>query len=123
MVFLRDLCLAEYEKGNYVLVGGDWNQCPPNFQYDSLMPGRTQGYTQTNIANDYYPADWVWAYDATTATNRKVRTKYEKGVTFETIIDFYLVSPNIKVTTVKGIPQDFAFSDHQPIYLEIELLK
>ena len=25
--FLRDLALKEYEKGNYVLLGGDWNMC------------------------------------------------------------------------------------------------
>lgn len=27
--YLRDLALAEYAKGNYVVLGGDWNQCPP----------------------------------------------------------------------------------------------
>src|SRR5207249_144599 len=29
MAFLKDLLLKEYEKGNYIIVGGDWNQCPP----------------------------------------------------------------------------------------------
>src|SRR5690606_33678797 len=32
MAFLRELFLEEYGKGNYVLAGGDWNQCPPYFR-------------------------------------------------------------------------------------------
>ncbi len=119
--YLRDLALKEYEKGNYVVLGGDWNQCPPNFRFDSFMPGNTQGYLQGNIPTGFFPDDWVYAYDPSTPTNRKSRDPYRKGETFETLIDFFLVSPNIRVITVKGIPQGFMFSDHQPVWLEIEI--
>lgn len=123
MAFLRELFLREYEKGNYVVVGGDWNQCPPYFRYDSFMPGKTQGYTQINIAAEFLPEGWQWVYDASTPTNRKTRSPYKAGESFVTLIDFFLISPNVQVLSVKTIAQDFQFSDHQPVWMEVKLLK
>lgn len=120
--YLRDLALAEYAKGNYVVLGGDWNQCPPYFRFDAFMPDNAQGYRQGNVPPDFFPEDWVFGYDATVPTNRKARDPYQKGKTFETLIDFFLVSPNVQVKTVKGINQDFQFSDHQPVWMEVALL-
>ncbi len=121
MGFLRELCLREYENGNYVVAGGDWNLVPPYFEFDSFMPGRTQGYFQYGIEADFLPADWLWVYDPRVPSNRKIRDTYQVGTTFITLIDFYLVSPNLKVKMVKGLNLDFQFSDHQPVYMEVEL--
>lgn len=121
MEYFQDVVLEEYEKGNYVIAGGDWNQCPPNFQFDKFMPGDTKGFIQYNIAPDFLPADWTWAFDASVPTNRKVPTVYKKGESFITLIDFFVVSPNIEVREVRGIDLDFQASDHQPVYLEVEL--
>jgi endonuclease/exonuclease/phosphatase family metal-dependent hydrolase len=122
MVFLQELFLREYAKGNYVIAGGDWNQCPPFFAYDRFMPGQGQGYEQQNVNPDLLPADWQWVYDPTVPTNRKVSDPFVKGQTFVTLIDFFLVSPNIRVTKARGIDLGFQFSDHQPVWMEVELL-
>ncbi len=119
--YLRDLAQTEYTKGNYVVIGGDWNQCPPFFRFDHFMPGNTQGYLQGNIPDDFFPEDWHFAYDPSNPTNRKCRDPYQKGKTFETLIDFFLVSPNVRIRSVKGIPQNFQFSDHQPVWMEVQL--
>ncbi|MCB0638774.1 MAG: endonuclease/exonuclease/phosphatase family protein, partial [Lewinella sp.] len=121
MNFLQEYVQQEYEAGHHVIVGGDWNQCPPYFPFDTFMPGKTQGYTQLNITPEYLPEGWHWLYDATTPTNRKVFQPYDKDATFRTIIDFFLISPNIKAKRVKAIDQGFQYSDHQPVYLEVEL--
>lgn len=120
--YLRTLALAEYEKGNYVVLGGDWNQCPPFFRFDQFMPGNSQGYVQGNIPGDFFPTDWRFAYDPTVPTNRKCSDPYQKGKTFETLIDYFLVSPNVVVRTIKGINQGFQFSDHQPVWIEVTLI-
>ncbi len=119
--YLRELALAEYQKGNYVVLGGDWNQCPPNFRFDTFMAGNNQGYSQGNVPVDFFPEDWQYAYDPTVPTNRKARDPFVYGKTFVTLIDFFLVSPNLSIRTVKGISQEFRFSDHQPVYVELEL--
>ena len=122
MAYLRDFALAAYEKGDYVVIGGDWNQCPPFFRFDGFMPGNTDGYTQINIDPEFLPADWQWIYDPTIPTNRKTRKPFQAGKTFITVIDFFLISPNIQVRNVKCLDQQFRFSDHQPVWMEVELL-
>jgi endonuclease/exonuclease/phosphatase family metal-dependent hydrolase len=120
--YLRDLALAEFAAGNYVVLGGDWNQCPPHFRFDTFMPGKAQGYSQGNLPPDFFPEGWTFAYDPTVPTNRKARDTYQKGKTFETLIDFFLVSPNVQIQRVKGIDQGFQFSDHQPVWMRVRLL-
>ena len=120
--FLRELLLEEYEKGNYVIAGGDWNQCPPFFPFDRFMPGRGAKYEQQNIDPEMMPGNWKWVYDPTVPTNRKVGDLFEKGHTFVTLIDFFLISPNIRVKRARGIDLNFQFSDHQPVWMQVELL-
>lgn len=121
MVFLREFLLAEYELGNYVVAGGDWNLCPPFFEFDSFMPGMAGDYTQINIEPDWLPASWNWIYDTTIPTNRKTRSPYQPGKSFITLIDFFLISPNLQALTVKNLDLQFRYSDHQPVYLEVKL--
>ena len=61
---------------------------------------------------------WEWVYDANVPTNRKVTEAYKRDETFTTIIDFYLVSPNINIEITQGVDLDFKYADHQPVYIE-----
>src|SRR5690606_17912604 len=45
MAFIKDYLLKEYDKGNYIVVGGDWNQSPPGFDKN----------TYTKRGDDYAP--------------------------------------------------------------------
>lgn len=121
MEYLKKVLLAEYEKGNYVVVGADWNQCPPNFAYDSFAKNNAEDYYQSNIAEDFMPQGWQWTFDKNHPTNRKLSAPYDNQKTFTTLIDFYLVSPNVEVEMVETINTDFQFSDHQPVKLKIKL--
>lgn len=114
--YLKNFVSTEYEKGNYIMVGGDWNQCPPQF---------TPGYTNqpfdtlllSYIPTTYLPG-WQWAYDNETPTNRRVDKPYKKGVSRTTVIDFYLLSPNLKALDVNTLDINFNSSDHQPVILK-----
>jgi endonuclease/exonuclease/phosphatase family metal-dependent hydrolase len=119
MALLKELLLSEYGKGNYVVVGGDWNQCPPNFDYQHFGKDEDNSYVQLNIDKDFLPADWTWAFDPNTPTNRKLATTYEPGSTFVTLIDFFLVSPNLTVEKVEGINMGFKNSDHQAVKMRV----
>lgn len=121
MAFLRALFLAEYKAGNYVIAGGDWNQCPPHFPANRFHPNAETDGLPINIDPTFMPSDWTWAYDPTTPTNRNVGDAYEKGQTLTTIIDFFLISPNLRLKSIKAIDHQFQFSDHQPVVLEVEV--
>jgi endonuclease/exonuclease/phosphatase family metal-dependent hydrolase len=121
--FLRKLALEEFKKGNYVIAGGDWNTCPPFLPFDKFMPGKAPvGWSGQNMDSGLFPSDWHWIYDPTVPTNRDNDRPYAPQKTFVTLIDYFLVSPNVKVRKVKGINQNFRFSDHQAVWMEVELL-
>lgn len=121
MAYLKTFITSEYEAGNYVVVGGDWNQCPPGFELMTFAREAEQENIGSNIEFDYLPEDWRWIYDPTVATNRKLAYAYDPSKTFTTVIDFYLVSPNVQVTEVKGVQLNFQHSDHQPVYMKVKL--
>ncbi|HXH18315.1 MAG TPA: endonuclease/exonuclease/phosphatase family protein [Chitinophagales bacterium] len=120
MDFMKGLLLKEFEQGNYVIAGGDWNQCPPGFDYQHFGKDEDGSCKQLNVPADYIPG-WRWAFDSNTPSNRKLAAPYEKGKTFVTLIDFYLVSPNVTLLEVKGVNLDFRNSDHQPVWMKVKL--
>lgn len=111
MEFLKEYLTTEYHKGNYIIVGGDWNQFPPGIKkyQDEYDLNKT-----TLIPSDYIPQDWTWAVDYNTPTNRSLEAPLNDK-SRKAIIDFYLVSPNIKVLNVNTINLGFKHSDHQPV--------
>ena len=122
MDFLKEFAMAQYLSGNYVIVGGDWNQCPPNFEFDKFKPKSGYGgFMPPAMSFDYFPADWLWAYDPYSPTNRHVETPLNEN-TFKTLIDFYLLSPNIQLIKIKTHNMNFEYSDHQPVLMSVKLV-
>ena len=119
MEYLKTFLKEEYKNGNYIVVAGDWNQCPPNF-IPKFKENIMDTVVKTDIPSDYLPK-WTWLYDNTLPTNRRVSAPYKKGKTLTTVIDFLLLSPNIKGVSVKNINVGFKFSDHQPVKAKIRL--
>ena len=121
MDYMKNILLDFYSKGDYVIAGGDWNQCPhgfePQFNGD-VFDTKDLIY----IDKDYPDTGWTWAYDPTIPTNRRVMIPYEKGKTSTTLIDYFLCSPNIQVEKVNGRVLGFEYSDHQPVEIQIKLL-
>ena len=123
MGYLRERVLADYAAGHYVVVGGDWNQTPPGFNWFGLNPTVEETILPVGISFDFLPPGWAWAYDPTTATVRKSDESYDAHRSERSVIDFFLCSPNVRIRRVKGLNQEFQFSDHQPVYLQAELLR
>ncbi len=123
LTVLKNRILSEYESGNYVVVGGDWNKLPQDFDKENNLITEPIQNTFKSINKNFLPEEWYWAYGNKYPTNRALNKKYEKGKTRVSIIDFFVVSPNIEVIEVKTIPLGFENSDHQPVYLKIKLMK
>jgi hypothetical protein len=120
LALIKKKAIEEYSKGNYVIIGGDWNQNPP--RYDStLIIGNTGSNIPPSIGEELLPENWQWVYQPSLPSNRDVSKSYSKGNSKTTIIDFFLLSPNIEVLSNKTIDAGFENADHQPIYLKVKL--
>ena len=121
MALTKKLMLAEYAKGNYVVLGGDWNIAPPDFNVHKWEKEKLLDrlYTLNNDSN-YIPG-WKYVADENTPSNRKNDHAYDPKTTYTTVIDYFFVSPNIEVEEVKGIDAQFKYSDHNPVRMKIRL--
>ncbi len=120
LAFTKEILLEEYAKGNYVVLGGDWNIAPPGFDAHAFAKEPETDYARTNADADYIEG-WSYAFDSTVATNRKNKTAFNAEKTFTTIIDYFFVSPNVEVETVQGIDLGFKSCDHQPVMMKVRL--
>ena len=125
MTYLKGFLLAEYEKGNYVVVGGDWNQNPPGVSNDqvSIAAGvlPSTSYQPSQIDEKFMPGNWQWVFDPTVPTSRSLVDVLDYGRTSVALIDYYLISPNIEAIEVKGFNLKFQYSDHNPVMMNIRL--
>lgn len=115
---LLSLMREEYEKGNFVIAGGDFNQSFPDTteryplrDADTYKPGQLDSLT----------GDWRYAYDESTATCRLLDAPYSADSQLY-VIDGYIVSPNVQVDRVETLDEGFVYSDHNPVLLEVTLL-
>ncbi|MBN2727946.1 MAG: endonuclease/exonuclease/phosphatase family protein [Bacteroidales bacterium] len=122
MQFLKSFLLDWASRGNYVMVGGDWNANPPGFDTLAINNGDKVYFAGQSVDSDFMPQGWQWVYDPSMPTNRDVASPYFKGQTKTTLIDYFLCSPNIEVHKVKTLDEGFAVSDHNPVYLNVTFL-
>lgn len=120
---VREMVLADYEAGAYVVVGGDWNQLPPGFNWFSLNPTVESIELPKTIAHDFMPPGWKWAYDPSTATVRESDKPYDGHTNRLSLIDYFLVSPNLRIIGARGIDNGFTYSDHHPVTVKLEFLR
>jgi len=123
MAVTKALVEAEYAQGNYVVIGGDWNIAPPDFNVHKWEKEKNKDplYEMNNEPN--YIQGWKYASDNNTPSNRKNNHAFDPTTTFTTVIDYFYVSPNISVVEVKGIDAGFKYSDHNPVKMTIKLDK
>jgi endonuclease/exonuclease/phosphatase family metal-dependent hydrolase len=121
MAYLKELMLRLHGDGHHVIVGGDWNHAPPGvnagtFPHRAEVPKWFQ-----QVPGDWTPAGWQWAYDTAVPSLRATNKPYVKGENFITVVDGFLVGPEIKIRSVSTTDLGFVNTDHHPVHLEITL--
>ncbi len=138
---LNDFISSCYENGDYVIVGGDFNHDlltnNPEYNYNSVL--RVFG----NVLKD---PDWVAPYFDETGksplvegfkvvasdnvpTCRNNDIEWNPNHTYKCVVDGFIVSENIEIVTHFNVEtkggnlglDGFAYSDHQPAYMEFKL--
>ena len=124
---LKNFLQAEYDKGNYVIAGGDFNQTFSNVD-TSAYPIHNEipdVWTPGSIDVNDIGSDFQCLMDNTNPTCRSLDKPYKN---LENIADFqyytidgFIVSNNVKVNSINTYSAGFAASDHNPVGLNITI--
>lgn len=128
---LNAVLSEEYDKGNYVVAGGDFNHCliADNFESDEKAfeyfesKQKTPDWVKGSVLHqNELAAGLKLVASMNEATCRGADIPYEKGVNFVTVIDGFIVSENVEVTSCKTVDTQYAYSDHNPVKMRFKLL-
>ena len=120
---LLDLLTAEYEKGNYVIAGGDFNQTFPG-ALDAFPVQDPSLWTPGVLEEDVLPEGWRFACDLSVPSCRLLNHPYDpdpEGNQFY-VIDGFILSPNVRLDSVETLDEQFQYTDHNPVSLRVTLL-
>lgn len=115
----------EYEAGNYVVCGGDFNH---DFTGDSVPyfnNGSEERFTWCQpFPDDILPAGFVKCTDYAEGmipSTRNTDIPYSED-SFTVTLDGFIVSDNVRYNYVQTVDSGFTYSDHNPVVLRFELL-
>lgn len=119
---LMEFLTSEYEKGNYVIAGGDFNQTFPG-ALDAFPIKDTDLWTPGVLEGSILPEGWQFAYDLETPSCRLLNQPYnpDSPETQFYVIDGFILSPNVELKSVETIDAQFTYTDHNPVRLEVTL--
>ena len=120
---LLDDMTAEYEKGNYIICGGDFNK---DLLGDSSryfgVPG--QEYTWAHpVPAELFNDLPLTLVSGTNAPSCRIADAPYNPQQFVLTVDGFIVSDNVQVLDVSVIDTGFTYSDHNPTQLTFTLLQ
>lgn len=120
---LKDILQKEYEAGNYVIAGGDFNQTFSNVDMTNF-PVLGDNWQAGIIDVNDFGEDFTLIMDDSQASCRLLDKPF-RGADPESVqyyvIDGFIVSNNISINEMSTIPLQYENSDHNPIVMNITL--
>ena len=119
----------EYDKGNYVICGGDFNHNLRGGD-DDKAPTWAQPFPMETLPDGFH---FGFLKDENGKSDPKVNIEhnscrdanepYNPDTTFTVLADGFLVSDNIEVTYYESVDTQYTYSDHDPVLMEFRLLE
>lgn len=123
---LIEIATQEYNAGNYVICGGDFNKDLLGNSGDVFGVKAKEFYSWAQpIPEGTIPDNFTITagYNAQNPvpTTRYADIPYEKGVSYCAAIDGFLVSPNVTIVKSEALDFGFANTDHNPVIITFML--
>lgn len=103
-----------HAQGKAVVIGGDWNMMLADTAFPHTSAEEALFWV-FRLPENELPPGWKIAADASTPSVRTNERPYRKGENFTTVIDGFILSPNVDTVSVTGVELGFKFTDHQPV--------
>ena len=119
----------EYEAGNYVLCGGDFNHDlkASNDDNDDAADYESWAYP---FPREELPEHLSFCIDQLSDTERNALwnsarnadMEYIPGETYTVTLDGFIISDNIECLQYENVNTGYSYSDHDPVYMKFKLL-
>ena len=83
---------------------------------DGTLRKKQMVYLRGFLVEEYEKGNYIIV-----PTNRRLAIPYDPALSPTTVIDYYLLSPNIMPVDVQGVNLGFISSDHQPVLAKVRL--
>ena len=120
---LKDFLQAEYDKGNYVIAGGDFNQTFTSVD-TSMYPEQPDRWHCGSLDTSEFSDDFEFVMDNQFPTCRSLDQSYadaDKENFQYYMIDGFIVSKNVSVNVYNTIDLQFECTDHNPVIMSFTL--
>ena len=104
----------EYRRGAHVVVGGDWNMRLVDTSFPHLTDEQFLSWIH-DFPHETVPEGWTFGIDPSVPSVRTLHRPYEEGVNYVTVVDGFLVSPNVAIERVEATDLGFVHTDHHPV--------
>ena len=122
---LADDMQKEYEAGNYVLCGGDFNHDLKASEDDSEnRESWAYPFPRASLPDHFsFCIDQLTdeQQDSLWDSARNADMEYVPGETYTVTLDGFIISDNIECVSYDNINTGYIYSDHDPVYLEFTL--
>lgn len=133
----------EYEAGNYVICGGDFNHDLKAADTQSKASDASNN-TQTDSGDSAEPESWAYPFPRSKLPEhfsfcldqlsedeknnlwnsaRNADMEYVPGETYTVTLDGFIISDNVECTKYENVNTGYSYSDHDPVYMEFQLKK
>ena len=119
---LMDKAQEEYNKGHYVIIGGDFNQTFSTTNYQKYP--KMNDWVCPVIEATNYP-NFTFMMDDTYPTCRTLAVPYvnaDKSDFQYYMIDGFAVSKNVTINNLETLNLGFKNTDHNPVLMSVTLL-
>ena len=119
----------EYEAGNYVICGGDFNHDlkAADTQDDSAEPESwAYPFPRSELPEHFsFCLDQLSEDEKNNLWNsaRNADMEYVPGKTYTVTLDGFIISDNVECTKYENVNTGYSYSDHDPVYMEFQLKK
>ena len=117
----------EYDAGNYVICGGDFNHDFTTDSKEYFNPGTDKSYSWCNpFPDNIIPVGFKKCTEyseSKVATTRYTNIPYSPEDSFTVILDGFIVSDNVKCNYVQNIDTGYKYTDHNPVVMKFELVQ
>lgn len=121
LAMLYEDMAADYEKGNYVICGGDFNHNLKS-ENDENAPEWAYPFPKESLPKGFRMAiDGAKEEDIAHNSCRSANEPYNEDTTYTVTLDGFIVSDNVTVNYYANMDWGYELSDHDPVIMQFRL--